>query len=94
MHNILVSYPVGTPTSPQPKLVVISSNGLTDASHDSLPFLLKPLYSYGLRGPHADKLIMERESNLLKFRTYVYSPVILVLSRCYLPRFKLDMARK
>jgi hypothetical protein len=59
--NLLASYPEGTPTSPQPKLVVISTHGLTKTSHSSLPLLLKPLYSYALNGPHADKLVMERE---------------------------------
>ncbi|KAF8498354.1 hypothetical protein JB92DRAFT_3084600 [Gautieria morchelliformis] len=60
LYNVLVSYPEATPTSPQPKLIVISSNGLTKASHDTLPLLLKPIFTYGLHGPHVDKLTMER----------------------------------
>jgi len=46
--------------SAQPKLVLISSNGLTKKSHQDLPILLKPFYSTALAGPHADKIGMER----------------------------------
>lgn len=54
--NILSCYPS---VGPQPKLIVVSSNGLNKAGHDTLPLLVKPLFSYGIRGPHADKLVME-----------------------------------
>lgn len=39
----------------------MSANGLTKASHDTLPFLVKPLFTYGLHVPHVDKLCMERK---------------------------------
>ncbi|KAF9447902.1 hypothetical protein P691DRAFT_801664 [Macrolepiota fuliginosa MF-IS2] len=48
------------PSAPQPKIITISSTGLTPTSHSSLPILLKPLYGYFLIGPHADKLGGER----------------------------------
>ncbi|KAI6045788.1 hypothetical protein EDC04DRAFT_2865292 [Pisolithus marmoratus] len=41
--------------TPQPKIIAISSMGLTRISHNSLPLLLKPLYSYLLQVPHKDK---------------------------------------
>lgn len=67
LYNVLVSYPDATPTSSQPKLIVISSNGLTKASHRTLPLLLKPLFTYGLHSPHVDKLCMERKYIILDF---------------------------
>ncbi|KAL0565412.1 hypothetical protein V5O48_016614 [Marasmius crinis-equi] len=49
------------PTSqPQPKIVAISSNGLTKTSHETLPFLLQPFYAYMLAHPHKDKVGVER----------------------------------
>jgi hypothetical protein len=49
------------PTSfPHPKIIAISTSGLTKSSYSSLPLLLKPLYSYALAGPHKDKVGMER----------------------------------
>ena len=39
---------------------MITSNGCTAESHASVPFALSPLYSYGLAGPHADKVGAER----------------------------------
>lgn len=44
----------------EPKFVFVSSTGLTKASHENLPFLFKPLYSWLLQMPHADKLGLER----------------------------------
>lgn len=41
--------------SPHPKIITISSIGLTHASHKLLPLPLKPLYSYLLPAPHKDK---------------------------------------
>ncbi|KAF8125963.1 hypothetical protein EV363DRAFT_601945 [Boletus edulis] len=41
--------------TPYPKIIVISSNGLTRSGHRKLPFLLKPVSSYLLAVPHADK---------------------------------------
>jgi len=40
----------------QPRIVTISSTGLTRAGHKKLPAVLKPLYGYLLAGPHEDKL--------------------------------------
>ncbi|KAF9261990.1 hypothetical protein L218DRAFT_929898 [Marasmius fiardii PR-910] len=49
------------PTSqPQPKIIVLSSNGLTKVSHEALPLPLKPLYGWLLALPHKDKLGVER----------------------------------
>lgn len=48
------------PHTATPKIVAISSSGLTRESHASLPLLLKPVYGYLLTGPHKDKLGMER----------------------------------
>lgn len=43
------------------KCIIISSAGLTPASHASIPTLLKPLYTYILdSGPHIDKIGAER----------------------------------
>lgn len=44
----------------EPKFVIVSSTGLTKASHENLPILFKPLYSWLLQMPHADKLGLER----------------------------------
>ncbi|KAF8470823.1 hypothetical protein BDZ91DRAFT_551310 [Kalaharituber pfeilii] len=48
----------------QPRLVVISSNGLGHQGHSDLPWLLKPLYGWLLKEPHADKEEMERLVNI------------------------------
>lgn len=48
--NVLETLP-----SPHPKIITISSAGLTHASHKSLPFLLKPVYGYLISEPHKDK---------------------------------------
>lgn len=45
---------------PRPRVVTISSNGLTKASHAALPAILKPLYGYFLAAPHKDKAGAER----------------------------------
>ncbi|THU96942.1 hypothetical protein K435DRAFT_778301 [Dendrothele bispora CBS 962.96] len=57
--NVLRTMP---PTSKQPfpRIVTISSTGLTKTSHESLPLLLKPLYAYILASPHKDKVGVER----------------------------------
>lgn len=57
MLNVLATMPR---TGPQPKLILISSTGLSKASHAQLPLPLKLMYGYLLRVPHADKLGMER----------------------------------
>ena len=47
------------PTSPTPpKVIAITSIGVTKDS--PIPLVYKPLYGYLLRGPHADKLGLER----------------------------------
>lgn len=43
-----------------PNLVLVSSNGLSKTSHESLPLVWKPLYKYALASAHADKLGLER----------------------------------
>jgi len=43
-----------------PKIITISSTGLTKKSHANLPFALKPLYGYLLAAPHKDKVGAER----------------------------------
>ncbi|KAG7087726.1 hypothetical protein E1B28_013672 [Marasmius oreades] len=48
------------PTSqPQPKIIAVSSTGLTKTSHASLPLPLKPLYAWMLALPHKDKIGLE-----------------------------------
>ncbi|KAE9405604.1 hypothetical protein BT96DRAFT_916069 [Gymnopus androsaceus JB14] len=54
--NILCTMPT---QSPQPRIVTISSSGLTHSGHADLPILLKPLYA-ALEVPHKDKLGAER----------------------------------
>ena len=53
--NVLCTMPESTS---RPKIVAITSIGVTKDS--PLPFVYKPLYGYLLRGPHADKLGLER----------------------------------
>jgi len=48
--NVLETLP-----SPQPKIITISSIGLTHTSHKALPLPLKPIYGYLLSAPHKDK---------------------------------------
>lgn len=55
--NVLCTMPRATP---EPKIITISSTGLTKTSHAALPFLLKPLYGYLLAVPHKDKVGAER----------------------------------
>jgi len=45
-------------SAPRPKLIAVTSIGVTKDS--PIPFVYKPLYGYLLRGPHADKLGLER----------------------------------
>ncbi|KAJ8508398.1 hypothetical protein ONZ45_g9326 [Pleurotus djamor] len=54
--NVLCTIPK---TSPLPKIVTISSLGLTKDGHNALPLALKPLYGYLLKLPHKDKLGLE-----------------------------------
>jgi len=55
----------------QPRLVVISSNGLGAQGHADLPLTLKPLYGWLLKEPHADKEEMERQVNTAAGITHV-----------------------
>ncbi|KZP08737.1 hypothetical protein FIBSPDRAFT_839990 [Athelia psychrophila] len=50
---------VPTQTVP-PKIIAISSTGITKYSHASLPLLLKPLYDYLLAVPHLGKVGAEK----------------------------------
>ncbi|KAF9535586.1 hypothetical protein CPB83DRAFT_888278 [Crepidotus variabilis] len=54
--NVLSTIPSGA----SPRLVIVSSTGLTAASHRALPFALKPMYSKMLAAPHKDKVGAER----------------------------------
>ncbi|KAJ7268653.1 hypothetical protein B0H12DRAFT_1095949 [Mycena haematopus] len=56
--NVLCTMPTYT-DAPQPKIIVISSTGLTPSAHAALPILLKPLYGVVLAAPHKDKIGME-----------------------------------
>lgn len=47
-------------TRARTKVHLRQSTGLTKASHENLPILFKPLYSWLLQIPHADKLGLER----------------------------------
>ncbi|KAG6844434.1 hypothetical protein H0H87_006975 [Tephrocybe sp. NHM501043] len=51
---------LSTLPSPYPKIITISSTGLTHSSHAALPLPLKPLYGYLLASPHRDKVGAER----------------------------------
>lgn len=44
----------------RPRIITISSIGLTRTSHAALPIPLKPLYGYLLASPHRDKVGAER----------------------------------
>ncbi|KIY49053.1 hypothetical protein FISHEDRAFT_42129 [Fistulina hepatica ATCC 64428] len=55
--NVLCTLPTNQPT---PKIIAISSAGVTRASHKKLPLSLRPVYSYLIAGPHRDKLGVER----------------------------------
>ncbi|KAG9014702.1 hypothetical protein FRB94_010549 [Tulasnella sp. JGI-2019a] len=46
-------------SSPQPRFIIITSNGVTKDSHAKLPYLMRPVYAM-LESPHADKIGMER----------------------------------
>ncbi|KAI0696811.1 hypothetical protein BC835DRAFT_1340766 [Cytidiella melzeri] len=59
--NLLRTIPPSILTSDsQPKIIALSSIGIGHESHEKLPLLYKPFYSWGLAQPHADKLGMER----------------------------------
>lgn len=58
LFNTLRSFPQNQ--SPQPRIIIISSTGLTKESHAALPLLMKPIYGYLLRSPHKDKIGVER----------------------------------
>ncbi|KAK7053461.1 hypothetical protein VNI00_004087 [Paramarasmius palmivorus] len=63
-HNLVSKSLLNTlatiPSEQRPKVIVISSTGLTKTSHASLPFLLKPFYAHFLAEPHKDKVGVER----------------------------------
>ncbi|KAH7904801.1 hypothetical protein BJ138DRAFT_1119072 [Hygrophoropsis aurantiaca] len=46
---------LNTLPTPHPKIITISSTGLTRVSHATLPLPLKPVYGYLLTVPHKDK---------------------------------------
>lgn len=53
--NILCTIPE---SAPRPKVIAATSTGVTKDS--PIPLVYRPLYGYLLRGPHADKLGLER----------------------------------
>ncbi|PPQ89433.1 hypothetical protein CVT25_012812 [Psilocybe cyanescens] len=55
--NALITMPQ---TQPQPRIITVSSIGLTKTSHAALPLLMKPLYGRFLEVPHRDKVGSER----------------------------------
>ncbi|KAJ3532598.1 hypothetical protein NM688_g7397 [Phlebia brevispora] len=59
--NLLRTMPASLrPPEAQPKIIAISSTGITQSSHHHLPFLWRVIYPWLLASPHADKLGMER----------------------------------
>ncbi|KAJ7493415.1 hypothetical protein B0H11DRAFT_2006306 [Mycena galericulata] len=58
IFNVLCTMPTYSDAS-QPRIITISSTGLTTTAHAALPLMLKPLYAM-IKGPHQDKLGMER----------------------------------
>jgi len=50
--NTLSTIPTDIPI---PRIVSVTSIGLTDASHAALPLKMRAMYSYLLRAPHEDK---------------------------------------
>ncbi|KAJ1018525.1 hypothetical protein NDA16_004807 [Ustilago loliicola] len=58
IHNVTAAIlKLGQPQ--QPRLVVISSNGLGKQGYSYLPYVMRPLYGYLLHEPHLDKEQME-----------------------------------
>lgn len=55
--NALITMPR---TEPQPRVITVSSIGLTKSSHAALPLLIKPVYGHFLEIPHRDKVGSER----------------------------------
>ena len=48
--NVLTTLP-----TPYPRIVTVTSTGLTKQSHKELPMAMRAMYGYLLRSPHADK---------------------------------------
>ncbi|CAG7847257.1 SubName: Full=Uncharacterized protein {ECO:0000313/EMBL:CCA69402.1} [Serendipita indica DSM 11827] len=59
MFNLLQVVAESRP-SPFPRMIAISSTGITKASHDALPVTMRLMYNVLLPAPHADKLGLER----------------------------------
>lgn len=57
---LLTCFPRDASVQPQPKLILISSVGMSKSAHDALPIAMKHLYAYLLCSPFKDKLGMER----------------------------------
>jgi len=56
--NILGTWPKDM--LPQPKLITVTSNGLTKRSHNSIPFIVRMLFVLFGAIPHKDKMGVER----------------------------------
>jgi hypothetical protein len=55
-RNLITTMP---DISPRPRIIAVTSNGLGKKQHALLGLPFKPLYSWGLRSPHADKMGVE-----------------------------------
>ena len=53
--NLLFTY--SRSSSPPPKLIICTSDGLTPPSHRLVPLSLKSVFSVLIAGPHEDKLV-------------------------------------
>lgn len=60
MLNLIRTVPAEQMKPTPPRLIVVTSNGLDRTGHAALPLVYKPMYSFLLKGPHADKIGLER----------------------------------
>jgi len=74
MINVLANMPRDAP----PKLILLSSVGMTKRGHAALPVLLKPLYGF-LRTPHADKVGLEAAAAYAAGWTWTDQPSVGIL---------------
>ncbi|KAK0556932.1 hypothetical protein OC846_000776 [Tilletia horrida] len=60
LEAIELDFPASLGPDVQPRVIAITSNGMGKSGHASLPLALKPMYSWMLKEPHADKEEMEK----------------------------------
>ncbi|KDR80438.1 hypothetical protein GALMADRAFT_92851 [Galerina marginata CBS 339.88] len=58
--NVLCTMPPPTSDAPSPKIITLSTSGVSRSSRAKVPFLLKAFYGYLIQHPLRDKLGMER----------------------------------